>query len=257
MTNLKKSNPFKNRVVRRADGISKNANEKALKKRSALSEAPSFKHYRKMLDTIYLYNPVLSLLFEMQSLTGLRYSDASTLIRNDFYDEVTGNFKPHFEFTPLKTYSLALDRIKNKDKNNSSSEDIEAKARNEAILTIFTNDRIREVIDEVEELNGHIDSQFLFASEHAFSGGNPISIQYANRLLKRLHVDHPDLGFKETGTHSWRKYFATSMVELNGANLVQVQALLGHRDVNTTAKYVSKKKSDLQELIMQMKTEAA
>lgn len=70
MTNLKKSNPFKNRVVRRADGISKNANEKALKKRSALSEAPSFKHYRKMLDTIYLYNPVLSLLFEMQSLTG-------------------------------------------------------------------------------------------------------------------------------------------------------------------------------------------
>ncbi|BBM67660.1 MULTISPECIES: tyrosine-type recombinase/integrase [Vibrio] len=251
-------NPFVNRKVQRVDRITKDSTNQQIKKRNAKSEAPSFTNYRKLLDTVYLQNPILSLLFEMQSLTGLRFSDASTLIRSDFYDEDTNRFKPYFDFTPLKTYSLAYSKIANSEKGKTKTHDeIDSLARTEAMLTIFTNDRIREVIDEVESLNGHISSEFLFASEHRFSAGNPPSIQYANRLLKKLHKSHPNLGFDETGTHSFRKYFATSMVELNDANIVQVQALLGHKSVETTVKYVSKKKEDLQKLIKEMKTEAA
>lgn len=77
-------NPFVNRKVQRVDRITKDSTNQQIKKRNAKSEAPSFTNYRKLLDTVYLQNPILSLLFEMQSLTGLRFSDASTLIRSDF-----------------------------------------------------------------------------------------------------------------------------------------------------------------------------
>ena len=49
-------------------------------------------------------------------------------------------------------------------------------------------------------------------------------------------------------THSFRHYFATSLVE-KGANIRAVQELLGHSNLNTTQVYLSVTASHLEEAI--------
>lgn len=49
-------------------------------------------------------------------------------------------------------------------------------------------------------------------------------------------------------THSFRHYFATSLVE-KGANNKAVQELLGHTNLNTTQVYLSVTGSHLEEAI--------
>jgi integrase len=55
------------------------------------------------------------------------------------------------------------------------------------------------------------------------------------RILK-ITTDY--LGYKNVGTHSFRKYFATEIYENNGHDIVLVQKLLQHSSFLTTQRYV-------------------
>lgn len=242
-----KNSPFKNRTVTRADGKGAKA-KSGITERQSKSLRPKFENYRQVLDTIYLTSPVLALTFEMQALTGLRYSDASSLIESDFKDD-NGNWLTSFTFIPIKPYNIALQRLENhKDKSKWSEEKKKKAARDVASIEVFVNRRIQEVVEEALAIKPDR-SEFLFASDHRFSAGNPVSIQYANRTLKRLAKRYPDLGFENLGSHSFRKYFADNLYHRHEASLKDIQVLLGHRSIETSAGYVSSSSESLKELI--------
>jgi len=87
---------------------------------------------------------------------------------------------------------------------------------------------------------------FVFLSK---KGGNrPVSRVHAWRVLHQAFVD-TDLGGK-LGTHSMRKTFANKVYDALGHDLIKTQRALGHRNINSTACYLSFREEDIDRAIL-------
>lgn len=63
-----------------------------------------------------------------------------------------------------------------------------------------------------------------------------VSVRTVQRILQ-LSAEH--LGFKNVGTHSFRKFFAVSIYNNNNYNLCLIKELLQHAHLSSTEKYLS------------------
>lgn len=82
--------------------------------------------------------------------------------------------------------------------------------------------------------------QFLrdYATRHKIPDNDllfPITVRQVQHHLK-LACDH--LGYENISTHSFRKWYATSIYNDNGHDIVLVQRLLQHSSPNVTRRYI-------------------
>ena len=77
-----------------------------------------------------------------------------------------------------------------------------------------------------------------YAEDHGIKNDErlfPIQERTVQKYLKKV-ADY--LGYKNIGTHSFRKYYATEIYNGNGHNVVLVQQLLQHSSVAITQRYI-------------------
>lgn len=204
------------------------------KKRTKTKSMPprSEEEGQLILDRLWQRSRPLALCCEMQSHTGLRYSDCSWLSVHDF--ERNGEYVESFDIIQQKVYRMLLGR-----KGRTITEE---EARRKATITIYTNDRILEIVESARHLNSK--TEWLFANPR--SGGVPMTNQasdYHHRAVaKELKLPYT------LGSHSWRKMFANRLIKKN-ATIEQIRDLLGHSSVEITNLYLMSFNSDLQKII--------
>ena len=74
----------------------------------------------------------------------------------------------------------------------------------------------------------------------------PVSERAVQKYLKKV-TDY--LGYKNIGTHSFRKFFATEIYQNNNYNIVLVQKLLQHGSPATTQKYIGISEKEVEEAL--------
>lgn len=213
------------------------------KKRKEPSMPPKDKEEaNRILDRLYERSPTLALCSQISALTGLRYSDASWLTYDDFYDE-HGNFKPFFTLCQQKPFRM---RVGRKDKPMTTAE-----AFKKSSVTIYTNEDIQNIVEETRRFS--CGGGFLFSnarSRKTLEDGTvierPMSVVSADwhhqQVKKELRLSYT------LGTHSWRKFFALLLVK-NGATVEKIRDLLGQSSLISTNAYLHSFSGDLQEHI--------
>lgn len=74
----------------------------------------------------------------------------------------------------------------------------------------------------------------------------PVSERAVQKYLKKV-TDY--LGYKNIGTHSFRKFFATEIYRNNSYNIVIVQKLLQHGSPTTTQKYIGISEKEIEDAL--------
>lgn len=100
-----------------------------------------------------------------------------------------------------------------------------------------------EWLDEMGEV---VPDAPLFRSR---KGDNrPVSRVHAWRVLNKAF----DVGgvTGQTGTHTMRKTFASRVYDALGHDLVKLQKALGHRNINSTAQYLSFREEEIEQAIL-------
>lgn len=190
----------------------------------------SKKELIQILDECYKISPILSYTFEFQAVTGLRYSDASQIEYNELLDK-NGEFKSEIHVIQIKKFNI----LKNKPKYIDNLK----LAKRKATIKIAVNDNIKRIVEEVQTFTK--DHQYLFSNPKTLQradmgkGFAPTGIRSANRLLNRVR-EKLNLSY-HLNTHSFRKYFAQSLLE-NGASIAQIRDLLGQDDISSTNLYL-------------------
>jgi site-specific recombinase XerD len=90
-----------------------------------------------------------------------------------------------------------------------------------------------EAIREYLVCRPQTESDHLFVSR---VGGRPIAGRVTNRMLARV-LDEAGLGEEHITPHRLRHTFATHLIR-SGVDVRTVQELLGHADLQTTARYL-------------------
>jgi site-specific recombinase XerD len=90
-----------------------------------------------------------------------------------------------------------------------------------------------EAIRDYLPCRPHTESDHLFVSR---VGGRPIAGRVTNRMLSRV-LEKAGLGQHGITPHALRRTFATHLIR-NGVDVRTVQELLGHADLQTTARYL-------------------
>ncbi|WP_413694418.1 tyrosine-type recombinase/integrase [Psychromonas sp. KJ10-2] len=228
---MKRSN---NRIDAKLN-ISKVFGDISVKKRKEPSLPPkNSKEANKILDELWEISPVLSLCSQMQSLTGLRYSDAAWLRFDDFDAPNGKDYVDTFLVIQQKVFNM-LSHNRYKGSDYSESEAIKS-----STVKVYVNKEIIEVVEECKRLNPN--GEYLFSNKRSgFVNGEgekverPMSINSASehhaKVANKLKLNYP------LGTHSWRKYFAKLLLE-RGASIVDIRDLLGHLSVNSTNTYL-------------------
>jgi integrase len=103
-----------------------------------------------------------------------------------------------------------------------------------------------EWLRELEETQPVDGETYVFLSR---KGDNkPVSRVHAWRVLHAV-FQRKDLEGK-LGTHSMRKTFANKVYEALGFDLVKTQKALGHKNINSTAQYLSFREEEIDQAIL-------
>lgn len=208
------------------------------KKRKQKSMPPrTKKEANQILDALHERNPILALTSEMSALTGLRYSDCSWLKYSDFYDEFD-NFLPQLQICQQKVFRMRIGR-----KNPMS----EAQAFRKSLVQVYTSSEIERIVEETRHYS--CSSEFLFAnpkSRKILDDGTvierPMSVESADwhhaKVKQSLQLNFT------LGTHSWRKLFASLLIQ-DGATIEKIRDLLGQASLTSTNAYLESFSTDL------------
>ena len=114
------------------------------------------------------------------------------------------------------------------------------KGNKERIVPILSivRDRFNEYLKELNNFGLNIKNDIFIKN-----GGKVMTILDAQRIFEKIKVV---CGFEHFSPHVMRHSFATSLLE-NGANINQIQVLLGHENLGTTQKYTKITKKSLSE----------
>lgn len=184
--------------------------------------ARNIKELIQILREVDQVCPVLRLMLEFEARTGLRYSDSSQVKFSDVM--INGTIKDKFEVVMSKPYQKRL------SKNIPDSV-----AKKLSTIEIKISDELKEIILELNRLNAQSDLLFNSQARHLKNKNKPITIQYANRVLKTVAVKL-SLPYG-LSTHSMRKSFAMMILEAGGS-IYDVKKRLGHADLKSTEYYL-------------------
>lgn len=192
-----------------------------------------------ILDRLWAKNPLLSLTASMSALTGLRYSDAAWLRFDDFYDE-HGDFKTHFDLCQQKIFRMKMGR-------GASSE---SDAFRKSMVRVYTNESIEEIVEECRS--------YSQSDEYLFANARSRVVTEEGVIHRPMSVESADwhhanvareLNLKYTlGTHSWRKYFSSMLIQ-QGATVEKIRDLLGQKSLQSTNHYLHSEDDALAALI--------
>ena len=104
------------------------------------------------------------------------------------------------------------------------------------ILPII-NSKYQQYLQSAKECNITLQDAVFIASN-----GKKLTARAIQHTFEKLKICY---GLQHFSPHTMRHSFATSLLE-NGANINQIQVLLGHENLSTTQKYKKKKKNHLQ-----------
>ena len=114
--------------------------------------------------------------------------------------------------------------------------------------TIILHPSAREALAVwLQELNGYPSDTCLF---HSRKGGNKAITKRGAGLILRQALRATNLHHKGMGTHCMRKTFAKRIYVKSGENLLKTQALLGHKNINSTVSYLEVDQQDADELVL-------
>lgn len=187
---------------------------------------------RQILRRVDSINPVIALQLELEALTGLRYCDSSRLTPADVL--INGVIRSNFDVVQQKVYNHLITKGATP-----------AKAKAKAVITVHVGDALREVIEDI--LNIQEGKRYLFESEKT---GKPYTAQWVNKILKTV-AREMKLNF-QLSSHSFRKTFAMSLVGLD-SKLTETSKALGHSSVSSTEHYLSTMDSNVANLVTQIR----
>ncbi|WP_217521848.1 tyrosine-type recombinase/integrase [Vibrio metschnikovii] len=220
------------------------------------------KQWKQILNSMDRINPLISMMIEFESRTGLRYADASQLK----FSDVMKNGKPRdsFDLVQTKPYKMRVNRIekeeeirfreldllagsldeselvKRRAKLIASMKKKRAEAKQKSKVTVGVSEGLKDLIMQLYDYNG--DHALIFQSRHHHAAPNKaISRSYINRALKRVGAE-VGVNF-DLSSHSMRKTFATLLMN-NRANSKTISKLLGHSSVAITDAYLHSCKND-------------
>ncbi|MDK9790657.1 site-specific integrase [Vibrio sp. D431a] len=218
------------------------------RKKKEPSQPPrSDKQFVDIIHNLRSRNIFLAYTLEMQALTGLRYSDCSCLKFTDFYRNE--EFVDSFVIYQQKIFYNKVTRLTKKGEKTEA--EILRAAFEASKVLIYTNERIKQIVEECKVFNGH--REFLFANSHHRSKGRPMDIRNADYHLKKVETDLK-LNFN-LGTHSFRKIFALKLLA-NNVTLEKIRDLLGQKSLTSTSKYLSTIDVELQAVVSELSYKA-
>ncbi len=220
--------------IRRVDILHKSAletnEENSVRKKKKPSLPPRNDHeFLDILDAVYVRNPILSYNLHMQALTGLRYSDASWLMFDDFFQHK--QWVDRFTVIQQKIFNMQMGRLAKKGVPEKEAVSI---ATQKAQVTIFVNDEIKTLVEKCRLFNAN--SPYLFANKNPKSQGYAMDIRNAEYHLRHVEKELA-LNFP-LRTHSFRKLFAVKLIQ-QGATIEKIRDLLGQKSLESTNKYLS------------------
>ena len=139
------------------------------------------------------------------------------------------------ELTGLNVHNIKL---------NNGESTIKVKGKGDRERTIPLNDEVVHSLEKYVKTRPEVETERLFVSRK----GNGLSAGAVYNLVKR-YLKATGIIKDKVGVHSLRHTFATSLLNNKGINLVQIQQLMGHKNLETTRRYLHVSDLDLRNAV--------
>lgn len=168
------------------------------------------------------------------ALTDETYRQIITLINNGFYDTSGRPHRPNERVATVLTLEANLG-MRVSDIMQMTLEKIVRDGDRYRLDVIEQKTRKRRTFTVPDPVYMYIQN---YALRHNIKENQPLFKITERQVQKHLKYTADVLGLKDVSTHSFRKYFATSIYKNNQHDIRLVQQLLQHAHVTTTQAYV-------------------
>lgn len=187
--------------------------EEGVNMANEIRNSTELKAVLESLEMKSINSRIISCYVKLQALTGLRYSDLSTLTFEDV--KFNGRFKDELIVHQQKSTNMRMAR---------GQTEVQAKAN--SVVYVSLSKQAHEVLSELEVLQGN---GLLFASQARNSTGKAISNAAINNALK-VAGEQAGLTYS-LSSHSVRKVFATVLMNEFKCSLAEIRDRLGHSNL--------------------------